>query len=95
MIGLVNAAGMSDLARVQAAEQAPRRVFGGIFLPIQRSADMVGFRVLRSAIEHAEFSRSSSERKTPDGEESDRFDRADVEAQEPAARLGRVVDVTA
>ena len=95
MIGLVNAAGMSDLARVQAVEHAARAVVGGFFVPIERSDDTVGFRVLRSAIEQAEFSKSSRERKAPDGEESDRFNQVEAEARDPTAHLGQVVDVTA
>ena len=95
MIGLVNSAGMSDVARAQATEQGMRRVAGGIFVPIERTDDTMGFRVLRSAIEQAEFRESSGERKAPEGEESDRFDQADVEARDPTMRLGRHVDVTA
>ena len=95
MIGLVNAAGMSDVARAQSAELGARQIVGGIFVPIERSEESTAFRVLRSAIEQAEFSEASGERKTPDGEESDRFAQADVEAQDSTAHLGRVVDMTA
>jgi len=95
MIGMVNAAGMSDVARAQSAELGARRVVGGIFLPVERTDEPEGFRVLRSAIEQAEFSSASGERKLPDGEESDRFEQADVEAQDPTTCLGRTVDVTA
>jgi len=95
MIGLVNAAGMADVARTEVADRGVRGVVGGIFLPIKRTDDMVGFRVLRSAIEQAEFYRSSGKRKLPEGAESDRFDQAEVEAQDLTMQLGRYVDVTA
>lgn len=95
MIGLVNAAGMSDVARAQATEKAAKAVVGGIFVPIQRSEEDGSFRMLRSAIEKAEFSDSSGERKTPEGEESDRFAQAETETRDPTAHLGRFVDMTA
>lgn len=95
MIGLVNAAGMSDVARAQAVENAARQVVGGIFLPIERTDDPAGFRVLRSAIEQTDFSKSSGERKAPAGEESDRFAQADAEVRDPTMHLGQHVDVTA
>ena len=95
MIGLINSAGMSDLARGFAIQQATRRVPGGIFVPVQRTDDLLGFRVLRSAIERTEFSGSSAERKAPDGEDSDRFAQTESEARSPTAGPGQVVDTTA
>ena len=95
MIGLVNAAGMSDVARAQATEKAAKGIVGGIFVPIQRSDEGGGFRVLRSAIGRTEFSDSSGERKTPESEESDRFAQAEIETRDPTAHLGRFVDLTA
>ena len=95
MIGLVNAAGMSDVARASAVDQAARSVVGGFFLPIERSEDTAGFRVLKSAIKQAEFHRSGEERKLPAGEESDQFAQVETEAREPTEALGQVVDLMA
>ncbi|MCK4658235.1 MAG: hypothetical protein KAV82_01825 [Phycisphaerae bacterium] len=72
-----------------------RAVAGGFFLPIERTNDLSGFRMLRAAIEQTEFRETSSERKAPEGEESDRFSQADAEAREPTTYLGQQIDVTA
>ena len=95
MIGLVNAAGMAEVARKQAVENGLREVVGGYFLPIERTDETVGFRMLRSAIEQAQFSESAGERAAPEGEESDRFAQVETEARDPTAHLGRFVDITA
>ncbi|MCP4592406.1 MAG: hypothetical protein GY842_16865 [bacterium] len=95
MIGLVNAAGMSDVARSSAVDQAARNVVGGIFVPIERGEGTKAFSVLRSAIEQADFRRSGEERKAPSGEESDRFAQAETEARVPTENLGQLMDVTA
>jgi hypothetical protein len=87
MIGLVNSAGMSDLARAQAVDRAARDVVG-IFVPIDRRDDGVLYQRLRSAIQRPMFSGTGGERKPPSGEESDRFEQAETESRSPASQVG-------
>jgi hypothetical protein len=87
MIGLINSAGMSDLARLQATDRAARQPIG-LFLPIQRGEDPQPYRALRSAIQQVSLPETPAERKPPDGEESDRYARVEAEARDPTAGTG-------
>lgn len=96
MIGLINAAGASESSRVQSAssrvvESSPKGE--GNMIPILNN-EQAAARVLRSAVKTILFANGEARRGLPDGEQSDRFDQAELETNTPQ-KLGEGLDVTA
>ena len=96
MIGLVNAAGAPETSRVQSASQrvvesSPKE--GSKMVPILNN-EQAAARVLQSAVQTISISGDAAQRGLPDGEKSDRFDQAELEANTPQT-LGGGLDVTA
>ena len=58
------------------------------------SGEQAAQRVLQSAVQTIEFTASQAERSLPGGEQSDRFDQAELEANSTCT-LGGELDVTA
>ena len=95
MIGIVNAIGTSETSRVQAELSAAshnRQTEQGRLLPLLDSV-RAAERVLEEAVRTIEFAGAEPERSVPDGQQSDRFDQADQEAN-PTPPLGAHLDVT-
>ncbi len=96
MIGLVNAAGAPESSRIQSVSSDKMRVpeaeRSNVFplLNNERAAQQV----LRSAVNTIEFTAAGAAREVPDGEQSDRFDQAELEAGS-SQTVGRFLDVTA
>ena len=96
MIGLVNAAGMPETSRIQSAVRGIVESVlkeGRKLIPILNN-EQAAVRILQSAVQTISFTNSEAQRGLPDGEQSDRFDQADLEA-DPTERLGRDLDVSA
>ena len=96
MIGLVNAAGTPETARVQSASAAKlpeQEQQSGNLVPIL-SNERAAERVLRTAVETIDFATGEAQRALPGGEQSDRTDQADLEAK-TAGGVGSMLDVTA
>lgn len=96
MIGLVNAAGTPETSRVQSAHRTVVESVleeGRKLIPLL-TGEQAAQRVLQSAVQTIEFTASQAERGLPGGEQSDRFDQAELEANSTRT-LGRELDVTA
>lgn len=96
MIGLVNAAGAPETSRVQSAQRTvaePAPLAERKLAPILSNERAVE-RVIQSAVQAIEFVASQAERNLPEGEQSDRFDQAELEA-DSTRTLGAGLDVTA
>jgi hypothetical protein len=98
MIGLVNAAGTPVPARVQANERSVRGALeeqARNLAPIL-SGEQAASKVLHTAIEALEETeQDAKERAAPEGEQSDRFAQAELEAGTPTPEVGGQLDVTA
>jgi hypothetical protein len=96
MIGLVNSAGAPETSRVQSAHRTVVESVleeGRKLIPIL-TGEQAAQRVLQSAVQTIEFTASQAERSLPGGEQSDRFDQAELEASSTCT-LGGELDVTA
>ncbi|MHC4090142.1 MAG: hypothetical protein ACYSVY_07670 [Planctomycetota bacterium] len=98
MVGLVNAAGTAEFSRIQAellAAARTRQAEQGKLVPLLDSVHAAE-RIVQIAVQTIEFAeaKAEAERHVPDGQESDRFDQAEQEANS-AATPSEHLDVTA
>ena len=97
MIGLVNAIGATETARLEGTSRSLRANEAGAAKyqsPVLNNEQAV-YKVLRSAVDALQDPpRATPERKLPDGTESDRFAQDALEAK-PDQTLGGNLDVTA
>jgi len=98
MLGLVNAVGAPETARTETADRMARQRarVEAENAPILNTGEAAVYRVLRTAIQALDESLSdAAARRAPSGDESDRFDQAEMERSTGTPGLGGNLDVLA